>query len=81
MKKIIFIRHALDRLNERGIAIELVKDVVRIPDSIDSKNTTRTIAQRLIDGKSLRVIYEEEEHVMVVISAYITSNVNKYQKE
>ena len=79
MKQIIFIQHAMDRLREREISTELVIEVIRNPDRIDSANE-RKIAQKLIDGKLLRVIYEEEEAI-VVVSAYRTSNVCRYLRD
>ena len=79
MKQIIFIQHAMDRLREREISTELVIEVIRNPDRIDSANE-RKIAQKLIDGKLLRVIYEEEEAI-VVVSAYRTSKVSRYLRD
>jgi hypothetical protein len=78
MKQIIFIQHAADRLKERGISEDLVKETIRNPGKIDLKHE-RKIVQKLIDGMLLRVIYEEEEAI-VVISAYRTSQVDRYLK-
>jgi hypothetical protein len=79
MKPIIFIQHALDRLKERGISAELATEVIRNPDRVDSEND-RKIAQKLVGGKLLRVIYEEEASI-IVISAYRTSKAVKYLRE
>ena len=79
MKQIIFIQHAMDRLREREISTELVIEAIRNPDRIDSENE-RKIARKLIDGKLLRVIYEEEEAI-VVVSAYRTSKVSRYLRD
>jgi len=79
MKRIIFIQHAMDRLRERGISTELVIEAIRNPDKIDSENE-RKIAQKLNDGKLLRVIYEEDEAI-VVVSAYMTSKVSRYLRD
>jgi hypothetical protein len=81
MKQIIFIQHALDRLKERGISEKLVIEVIRDPDEIDPENDRRKIAQKLISGRLLRVIYDEEEESIVVISAYSTSKVSKYLRK
>jgi hypothetical protein len=78
MKQIIFIQHAADRLKERGISEDLVKETIRNPEKIDLKHE-RKIVQKLIDGMLLRVIYEEEEAI-VVISDYRTSQVDRYLK-
>ena len=79
MKRIIFIQHAMDRLRERGISTELVIEAIRNPDKIDSENE-RKISQKLNDGKLLRVIYEEDEAI-VVVSAYMTSKVSRYLRD
>jgi len=81
MKQIIFIRHALDRLKERGISEELVIEVIRDPDNADAEGERRKIAQKLIKGKLLRIVYEDEEESIVVISAYSTSKINKYLRK
>lgn len=78
MKQIIFIQHALDRLKERGISLDLVKEAIINPDKIDFE-TNRKIAHKIVDGKLLRVIYEEDEAI-VVISAYRTSQIDRYLK-
>ncbi len=79
MKQIISIQHAMDRLKERGISIDLVKETIINPGKIDFENK-RKIAHKIVDGKLLRVIYEEDEAI-VVISAYRTSQVDKYLKD
>jgi len=78
MKNIIFIQHALERLEERGISAEMVEEVIRDQDNAGYGDKGRQIAQKLIDKKLLRVIYDEEEYRIVVISAYVTSKVEKY---
>jgi len=80
MKNIIFIQHALERLEERGISAKMVEEVIRDPDNADYGDKGRKIAQKLIDEKLLRVIYDDEEYRIVVISAYVTSKVEKYSR-
>lgn len=81
MKRIIFIQHALDRLKERGISKELVIKIIENPDNIDPESQQRRIAQKLINGKLLRVVYDDEDESIVVISAYSTSKVHKYLRK
>ena len=81
MKKVIFVQHALDRMKERSITEEQVKSTLKYPGINDCKNEKRKIAQRLIEGRLLRVVYEEEDDAIIVVSAYCTSRVNKYIKE
>jgi hypothetical protein len=78
MKQIVFIQHALDRLKERGINEEHAIQVLRDPDDVELESEKRKIAQKLIKDRLLRVVYDDEEDSMVVISAYITSKVSKY---
>ncbi len=81
MKQVIFIQHALDRLEERGISKELVIEIIRDPDNVDLESERRKIAQKLIKGKLLRVVYDDEDESIVVISAYNTSKVHKYLRK
>jgi len=81
MRQIIFIQHALDRLKERDISEELVIEVIRNPDVVDNKGERRKIAQKLIKEKLLRIVYDDEDELIVVISAYTTSNVHKYLRK
>jgi len=41
-------------------------------------NESRKIAQRFIDGKLIRIVYEEEPEKIIVVTAYKTSKINKY---
>jgi len=78
MKTIIFIQNAVDRLKERGISPEAVEETIGNPDYLDFGDEKRRVAQKLIGGKLLRVIYEDEKDAIVVISAYSTSKIQKY---
>ncbi len=78
MKRIVFIAHALERLRDRKISKELVIQALNEPDSVDTGYLGRKIAQKILNGKLIRVIYEEAEDEILVITAYITSKVEKY---
>ena len=78
MKRLIFAQHALDRMDERGITKELVIYILNHAESIDSNDEKRKVAQRFIDGKLLRVIYEDETDEIIVITVYKTSKISKY---
>ena len=80
MKRVIFVQHALDRMKERGITQEQVETALKCNGIIDSRNEKRKIAQRLIEGRLLRVVYEEESGEIIVVSAYYTSRVKKYTR-
>jgi len=77
-KILIFVPHALERMKERSIDKEEVIAALSYPDDIDCRDEKRKIAQRFIEGKLLRVVYEEEEDTIIVVSVYRTSKYNKY---
>ncbi|WP_324735203.1 DUF4258 domain-containing protein [Thermococcus sp. SY098] len=77
-RDITFIPHALERMNEREISKELVIEALLNPDKVGEGYFGRKVAQKVIDGKLIRVIYEEHEDSIIVITVYITSKVDKY---
>ncbi len=77
-KDVVFIPHALERVNERGISKELVIEALTNPDKVGEGYLGRKVAQKNMDGKLIRVIYEEHEDKIIVITAYITSKIDKY---
>jgi hypothetical protein len=78
MKQLIFIPHSLDRMKERCISDEMVRAALNSPDNVDCTDEKRKIAQKFIKGKLLRIIFEEEDETIIVISAYSTSKISKY---
>lgn len=76
--KIKFIEHALERIKERGITKDEVIDAISEPDYVGKGYGGREVAQKLTDGKLLRVIYEKHGDEIIVITAYKTSKVEKY---
>jgi hypothetical protein len=80
MKELVFIQHALDRMKERNITEEMVIATLNYPDNIENLEENRKIAQRFIEGKLLRIIYEEDDEAISVVSAYRTSKVGKYHR-
>jgi hypothetical protein len=65
-------------MKERGISPEAVEEAIRNPDHLGFGDEKRSVAQKQIGGKLLRVIYEDEKYAIVVISAYRTSKTQKY---
>ncbi len=72
-------------MEKRGIKKEMVIETLKEPDLLSEGHTGRKIAQRLYtyndDEKLLRVVYEEENKTMVVITCYLTSQIERYVKE
>jgi len=71
---------ASDRLKEGGISPEAVEETIGNPDHLDFEDERRRVAQKLMGGKLLRVICEDEKDAIVVISAYSTSKIQKYSR-
>lgn len=78
MKKVLFIPNARERLKDRGIPKELVISILEKPDSLEERYAGRKVAQKSLNGKLIRVIYEERDDEILIITAYITSKVKKY---
>jgi hypothetical protein len=76
-----YIPHALARMEERGIPKELVEDTLKHPDKVIEGYLGRKVAQKNINGKVVRIIYEEDGENIVVVTAYITSKLKKYGGE
>ena len=77
--KIEIIKIAKEKIKRRGIKEEWIIKTIENPDQIVRGYRNREVAQKIyeIDGrkKLLRVIYENK---YVVITAYLTSQINKY---
>jgi len=75
---------ARKKLSRRGISEEWVKETVDLPDQTLDGYGGRKVAQKkyMIEQKEylLRVIYEEKEEINRVITAYLTSHIDRYWK-
>jgi len=87
MKPIRITPHAEERIVARKIDIELINRTIRQSDQIvpDEDNIKRQIYQSVFSDengkqKLLRVVIEETEDELVVITIYATSQVKKYWK-
>ncbi len=74
MKKIVFHEHAIDKLKMRGLKIELIETLLEEPDSVVDGLYGRRIAQKIYGRYSIRVVYEEYEDHILVITAYPTKS-------
>lgn len=85
MKKIEIIPIAEKKIRQRGIERSLVIETATHPPQIAEGYGGRKVAQRKlqIDGKEylLRVVYEDTDDVTIVITAYLTSQIDRYWKE
>ena len=85
MKAIVIIPIAERKAAKRGIKKQWIEEVLREPSQREAGYGGRNVAQKRlkIAGKEylLRVVYEDSEEAYVVITAYLTSQVERYWKE
>ncbi len=76
---------ALRKIKQRGIPLEWVGQALGSPDQITEGYGGRKVAQKLynVNGKEmlLRVVFETGEEVKVVITAYLTTQIERYWRE
>ena len=73
-----FTRHALQQMQNRGIKKEEVTQTINDPEKLGKNSENNIIAQRMFEGKLLRVFYRVEEKDKIVITTYKTSKLEKY---
>jgi len=80
---ISFSKHALERLSSRGIPKSLVMEAIESPDSViqetECKQVYHKIFQEGSSMKMLRVFVNNCKDPSLIITAYITSKVEKYE--
>lgn len=85
MRKIEIIPIARKKLERRGLSEEWIRETINQPDQTVGGYGGRKVAQKkyVLANKEylLRVIYEEQEDLGVVITAYLTSQVVRYWAE
>jgi hypothetical protein len=85
MKKTEIIPIAKKKSGRRGIPGEWIEETINYPDQIVEGYGGRKVAQKkyMIKDKEylLRVVYEEEEEMNIVLTAYLTTQVVRYWKE
>ena len=75
---------AMKKLDKRGIAPEVVKDAILNPSEVVQGYGGRTVAHKHLEINEkkflLRVVYEESENALTVITAYLTTQIDRYSK-
>lgn len=66
---IVFSKHVRERMLQRGINEDTVKDIVRNPGYVRTSFEGRKVATKKLD-KLWHVVFIEEEDKIVVISVY-----------
>ena len=81
-KNIQFSNHAEIQMNERNIDKAMVLKTLKKPLQIFLSKNNRKIAQKIfkIEDKDflLRVIYEDCNNIIMVITAYLTTKIKKF---
>ncbi len=70
--KIIYTDHAEENINERKLSKKGIEDIVKNPEKVMDARFDRKIAQKILGDKLLRVIYEQEDNVYIIVTAYYT---------
>jgi hypothetical protein len=67
---IIFTNHAKERVRERKISISDIKKAVLLPTSRLWSYSPTIKIQKIINGKTLEIIYEQKGQIIIIVTAY-----------
>ncbi len=85
IKRIIYSEHAKNQLVERKISVQLIEKTLIEPQQILEGKSNRKVAHRVfkIDNQNflLRVIFEDYGARLEVITAYLTTKIDKYWRD
>lgn len=84
--KIIFSSHALERIKERGISLNLVRKAIKFPDKIEKSliDSSRFLIKKLYFNENMKndhlllIIFEVKYNLINVITIIDTSKISKY---
>ncbi|MCD6318228.1 DUF4258 domain-containing protein [Candidatus Aerophobetes bacterium] len=79
-KNIIFHPHALRKMRERDLSTQKVREILKGPQSIVQGKWGRKIAQKIYGEYLIRVVFEEQENHILVVTAY-PAKPEKYLEE
>ncbi|OFZ57714.1 MAG: hypothetical protein A2W77_05620 [Nitrospinae bacterium RIFCSPLOWO2_12_39_16] len=83
--KIEIIPIAERKIKRRGIRKEWIEETISSPVQLVDGYGGRKVAQKMfiIENKKylLRVVFEKKDEVYIVVTAYFTSQINRYWKE
>lgn len=75
--RIIYTRHALQRMNQRGVTEAQVIDALEWPDEITSGDRNEELAIKRYGVRELRVVFEEIEPDTYLIYTVIKPKVER----
>ncbi|MFW5904543.1 MAG: DUF4258 domain-containing protein [Candidatus Saliniplasma sp.] len=62
--------HARKRMERYNISETMVRNAMKDPESLIDGHSGRNIAQKKLNGYVLRVIFEEEKGINVIVTVY-----------
>ncbi len=68
--EIIILNHARLRMEQYDVTEAMVQEAIRNPDSLVLSYGNRRIAQKRVGRQLLRVVYEKEDRISIVITVY-----------
>ena len=77
---IIFTKHVLERMKQRGITKEEILQALSETESPMLDAFGHYVAQKPIHGKILRVFFQKRGNDTYVITAYLTSKIKKHSE-
>jgi len=84
-KRVEIIPLAQKKMAQRGIPTLWVEEALANPEQVIEGYAGRRVAHKRVamEGKErlLRVVYEETERTLVVVTAYLTSDIARYWRE
>ncbi|MBI4398215.1 MAG: DUF4258 domain-containing protein [Candidatus Omnitrophica bacterium] len=83
--KIIIIPLAQKKMDQRGIATSWIEETVRMPDQKMPGYGGRSVYQRIYSiseskEQLLRVVCEEKKGEIIIVTAYLTSDMVRYRR-
>jgi len=76
-----FTGHALDQMRERQITMEQARSILAQPEAVLPVRAGRVVAQGMIGEHLLRVFVDVDRNPPEVVTAYQTSQIDKYRSQ
>lgn len=73
-----FTRHALRQMKIRSISREEIKITIEKPEKSSEDHYGNQVVQRIFGQQLLRVFFYYDKEAIIIITAYKTSQINKY---
>jgi uncharacterized DUF497 family protein len=68
--ELIFTRHARQRMRERGISVNEIKEALAAPDILKDAFLDRRIAVKYLKDRALEVVFFKKGRAFIIITAY-----------